>query len=91
MRKTKYKLTNQKRNNFKEKRFVQFGFVNKHSEPVGNVLKKDGYFPGYKLKGLNFNKGKVCDKACERIVCMIECNNRAKCGKNMLVTLTDLK
>jgi hypothetical protein len=48
---------------------------------VENVLKKNGYHPGYKLKGINLNKTKICDKSFERDVYMIEFNSGAKCGK----------
>jgi hypothetical protein len=84
IRKTKYKLIKQDRTESKEKKFVPFGFVNKYSISVGNVLKKNGYHPGYKLNRINLNKTKVCDKSRERGVYQIECNSGAKCGKKYI-------
>jgi len=88
IRKTKFNLTRPRegKKEEKSKTFIPMGYVSKHSQHIGNILKKANYYPGFKVnKRFSINEtSQRTNKADIKGVYLIECDTKVGCNRKYI-------
>lgn len=87
IRKTKFKLAKPRpTENKKDSNFIPMGYTNKNTELIGNIFKREFFYPGYKInKRMSFNsRNKVENKETQKGVYIIECDLEKGCNQKYI-------